>query len=113
MALKQILTEGGYPNILEAVDGLTALDQLKAHSDIDLVLTDNNMPPGMSGLRLLEVMKKNPDLTHIPVIMISANDDPRFIESVRKLGVAAFVSKPVMDTVLIALVAEQLDNKHS
>src|SRR5919199_1386377 len=68
---KFLLTNGGYP-VLEAEDGLAALEQL-AHHHCDLVITDMNMPR-MDGMDLIRAIRREyPD---VYVIMITAFGTP-------------------------------------
>jgi len=53
--------------VLEAVDGVDALAQLRAHR-IDLVITDFHMPH-MNGLELIRAMRADPQLERVPVIV--------------------------------------------
>src|SRR5205085_8014623 len=56
-----------------AADGLEALDRLRSRP-FDLVLLDIVMPLA-DGFEVLAVMKADPTLSHVPVIVISALDD--------------------------------------
>ena len=67
---KHLLKQIGFTNIVEADDGTTALNVLRKES-VDLVLTDWNMPK-MNGLELLKTIRKDPNLKHLPVIMVTA-----------------------------------------
>lgn len=58
------------PNGLKAINDLQATEVLP-----DLILTDIKMPI-LDGLRLLNLIKSDPHLRHIPVIMISTSDNP-------------------------------------
>jgi signal transduction histidine kinase/DNA-binding response OmpR family regulator len=57
----------------------------------DLITLDVRMP-GMNGRAALHELKDDPDLCHIPVVMVSMED---FSDSWREAGAAAFLSKPV------------------
>ena len=56
--------------ISSASDGFQALEMMR-NQPFDLVLLDIMMPQ-MNGYQVLEILKANPALRHIPVIMISA-----------------------------------------
>jgi len=75
--LTRRLSREGFSNIATATNGREALELLRA-KPIDLVLLDIMMPD-MNGYEVLEHLKADPQLQHIPVIMISAVDE---IESV-------------------------------
>jgi two-component system chemotaxis response regulator CheY len=61
--------------------------------EISLVLTDFNMPH-CSGQELLERIKGDPAITQIPVIFLTAEDDPEKIRIARRAGLAAWIKKP-------------------
>jgi adenylate cyclase len=75
-----------------AVDGNDALDKLQQHSDIDLVLSDINMP-GMDGLTLLGKLKELSPL--IKTVIISAYGDMENIRTAMNRGAFDFLTKPV------------------
>ena len=75
-----------------ASDGLTALEKLRAHSDIDVIMTDINMP-GMDGLTFLShIGEVNP---HARTIVVSAYGDMGNIRTAMNRGAFDFVVKPI------------------
>jgi len=79
--------------LVYALDGRQALERLREHRDIDLVLLDVNMP-NMNGLEFLAEMKSGGAGVNPPVIIISTEgreeDTARGIEA----GAAAYIKKP-------------------
>lgn len=73
-------------------DGRDALEMLKENS-FDIILTDIVME-GMSGVEMLKQIRTQPDLTNIPVLILTnlGNDDEQVTE-MRELGVAGFFAK--------------------
>ncbi len=90
--VRNILKQLGFANVEDADDGTTALAQLKA-SQFDFVVTDWNMPK-MSGLELLKTIRADPDLKHIPVLMVTAEALQENIVAAAKAGVNDYVVKP-------------------
>lgn len=86
---KFLLTNGGYP-VLEAEDGLAALDQL-ANNRCDLVITDMNMPR-MDGMELIKVIRR--DYSNIYVIMITAFGTPDTEKQALRIGANDYLAKP-------------------
>jgi adenylate cyclase len=75
-----------------ARDGYTALDKIKTNGNIDIVLSDINMPR-MNGLTLLkELQALRQDLK---VVMVSAYGDLENIRTAMNLGAFDFVTKPI------------------
>lgn len=60
----------------------------------DIILLDMMMPV-MSGPGTLELLKREPRLADIPVVMISANDDPDLQQQMMDAGVVAYLVKPL------------------
>lgn len=84
---------------IEAGDGELALAILEKHQP-DAVLLDIKLP-GVSGLGLLEMMKRSPHLRHIPIHMISALE---YQQSAMRIGAMGYLTKPVtIDKVRSAL----------
>jgi len=81
-----------YP-LVYALDGRQALDRLKEHSDIDLVLLDINMP-NMNGLEFLAELRSDRARADLSVIIISTEgreeDTARGLEA----GASAYIKKP-------------------
>ena len=89
--MRREIRSGQY-SFLFAGDGVEALEALGEHSDIDLVLSDINMPR-MDGLTLLE---KIPDVdTDLRSVVISAYGDMKNIRAAMNRGAFDFVTKPI------------------
>lgn len=73
----------------------------------DLILLDADMPD-MNGFEILRQLKSGPKTTDIPVIFLSARDDPDSHEQGLLLGAADFVVKPYIPVQLICLVRRHL-----
>jgi two-component system chemotaxis response regulator CheY len=86
---KFLLTNGGYP-VLEAEDGIAALDQL-ANNRCNLVITDMNMPR-MDGMELIRVIRR--DYSNIYVIMITAFGTPDTEKQALRIGADDYLAKP-------------------
>jgi len=107
--LTRRLSREGYANIATATNGREALELLQA-KPIDLVLLDIMMPD-MNGYEVLEHLKTDPQLRHIPVIMISAVDEIESVIRCVELGAEDYLSKPFNPTLLRARVGASLERK--
>lgn len=92
-----------------AVDGFQALEMMQNQS-FDLVLLDIMMPQ-MNGYQVLETLKNDEQLRHIPVIMISAVDDIDSIVRCIELGAEDYLSKPFNPVLLKARINACLEKK--
>jgi serine phosphatase RsbU (regulator of sigma subunit) len=92
-----------------AEHGLQALDMMRRQS-FDLVLLDVMMPE-MNGYQVLEELKTDPSLRHIPVIMISALDDIESVVRCIELGAEDYLYKPFNPVLLRARVSASLEKK--
>jgi CheY-like chemotaxis protein len=81
--LGAVLQSDGY-DVLEARNGLHALQQMLAHPLPDLILLDMMMPL-MSGYEFLDVQQGDPRIKNIPVIAITAHARVAEVPGVRKL----------------------------
>ncbi len=61
---------------------------------LDLMVLDINMPE-VTGLDLLEYLRRRPDTKTLPVVMLSTESSDVMIDRARGLGADAYVSKPV------------------
>jgi DNA-binding response OmpR family regulator len=76
-----------------ACDGAAAR-MLLGQAAYDLVLLDIEMPH-LDGFTLLEEMKSNEGMRHLPVIMLTGHDDVASIDRAYQLGAHSFATKPV------------------
>ena len=90
--VKNILTQLGFKNIVEADDGTTALKVLQAEK-IDLIISDWNMPK-MTGLELLKKVRATPEWAKIPFIMVTAEAQQDNIILAVKARVSQYIVKP-------------------
>jgi len=109
--IKNLLRDLGFQNITEADDGKTALPILK-QGGIEFLVTDWNMP-GMTGIELIGEVRKDPNLAHIPILMVTAEAKREQIIAAAQAGVNGYVVKPFTATVLkekIEKIFERLES---
>lgn len=78
---------------VHATDGEDALDRLKEHSDVGLILLDWNMPR-MNGIEFLRKVKSLDDYAHIPVIMLTTETERRKMIEAIEAGARHYLTKP-------------------
>lgn len=92
-------------DIIEAEDGEQAIAVLQRHAtDISLVVLDMVMPK-VDGFGVLEAMNKNRWIQYIPVVAISAETSPEFIERAYNQGVTDFINRPFDALIVIRRVS--------
>ena len=92
-----------------AADGRQALEVIRK-TPFDLVLLDIMMPE-LDGYEVLERMKADPQLRHIPVIMISALDELESVVRCIEIGAEDYLPKPFNPTLLRARIGACLEKK--
>lgn len=90
--LRQLLRVMGYSRLSMARNGEQAWTMLQT-LPVDGVLCDWNMPK-MSGRELLEKVRAEPRLQHLPFVMITGENDIHRVESAVNAGVTDFIVKP-------------------
>ena len=78
--------------VVTASNGQEGLERAEAEKP-DLILLDTNMPV-MDGHEMLERLRANGSLKHIPVIMLTARCEPQDIAAASAHGVTDYVTKP-------------------
>ncbi len=86
------LRGAGY-TVVEAVDGLDALDKAKSNSDISLILTDLNMPR-MDGLVLIKSLRSLPRYLNAPILMLTTESSDTMKAQGRAAGATGWLVKP-------------------
>ena len=95
----------GY-EVFIAGDGQQGLDAARAESP-DLILLDMVMPE-MGGMEVLEVLKSDPLLEHIPVLVVTASAQKGDAEQAIEMGAAGYLIKPFHVPILYERVEELL-----
>src|SRR5690348_12305185 len=91
-----------YFEVATAYNGVEALTKVDEH-DPDIVLLDVMMP-GMDGFEVCRRIKHNPKTAHLPVVMVTALDQPADRVAGLEAGADDFLTKPVDDAALFARV---------
>ncbi len=87
-----MLTKMGFADIVEAADGVEALEVLRMRN-VDLVLTDWVMP-NLDGGALIREIRDTPSYEELPVVVFSALSEPENIQAAKDAGCDAFLQKP-------------------
>ncbi len=106
--LSRRLRRSGYV-VDVAINGRQALDVIR-QGDFDLILLDIMMPE-LNGYEVLEHLKSDEALRHVPVVMISAVDDIDSVVRCIEMGADDYLPKPFNPTLLKARVQAGLTRK--
>lgn len=97
----EALQDGKIKNSISVVrDGKQAIDYLRKENgyedskDPDLILLDINLPK-INGHEVLKRIKNNPDLVHIPVIMLTTSSDEMDVKKSYENHSNCYITKPV------------------
>lgn len=102
--IKNMLKEVGIKDVLEAQDGSAAFEVLQ-NNDVDLVVSDWNMPV-MTGIEFLTKVRESEEFNDLPFVMVTAEGQKeQVIEAVKK-GVSGYIIKPFSAEVLKEKIAE-------
>jgi two-component system chemotaxis response regulator CheY len=90
--IRHQLKQVGFTRVEVASDGAGALDKLREKA-FDLIISDWNMQP-MTGLDLLHEVRADPELAHLPFIMITAESKAEKVVTAKEAGVDNYIVKP-------------------
>ena len=95
-------------NIIEAEDGEQTIAILQQHaSEISIVVLDMVMPK-VDGFGVLEAMNENRWIQFLPVVSISTESSPEFVERAYSLGVTDFINRPFDELIVIRRVSNTI-----
>ncbi len=89
----KILQQIGYQNIIEAADGVQAMEKIESEGDVQLVISDWNMP-NKSGMDVLTWMRQTPQYQDIPFLMATGQGDKIYVKQAMEAGASGVVAKP-------------------
>ena len=91
-----------YYDVITAKDGFEAIAKTKEHKP-DIILLDVMMP-GMDGFEVCKKLKEDFEVSHIPIVMVTALSDKADRLKGLEVGADDFITKPINDTALFARV---------
>ena len=109
LVVRKFLQHAGYENFVTTTESPQAIELMKRDLP-DIVLLDIMMPE-VSGIDILRVMKITPELSTIPVIILTASPDPALKTQALELGATDFLAKPVDPSELVLRVKNVLAAK--
>lgn len=108
--LSEILTRSGdHYNVIQAENGIKALDILK-HQSVDAVLLDKRMPE-MDGDTVCRHIRTELHLSFLPIIMVTGTNSTEDLERSFAAGATDFIHKPYSHLELLARLRSAVQNK--
>ena len=108
MVMQARLESFGY-EVRHAINGEVALDYFKTDS-FDLILMDIEMP-GMNGFEALRLMRRDAETAHIPIVMISGNEQATEQFYANRIGADDFMKKPFSRYEVFSRIERLLDQE--
>jgi CheY-like chemotaxis protein len=96
-------------DVIDAANGVEAINKLNVSSAIDLILLDLHMP-GINGMDLLRALRKEVE-REIPVIIVTAYSSKEIRDEALELGARDFISKPFSIEILEKAIQKVLAPK--
>ncbi|OGN55955.1 MAG: Fis family transcriptional regulator [Chlamydiae bacterium GWF2_49_8] len=100
--VKYALNEGGYPDVVEAVDGVDGLSKAKA-TQFDLIVSDINMP-NMNGFELIAELRKLPVYASTPILTLTTEKTDDMKAKGKEVGATGWIVKPFVPEQLLKAV---------
>lgn len=97
--IKNTLSRLGYDDVLEGENGVQGWEQMDANPDVNVLITDWNMPE-MNGLELVKKVRADSRFTDIPIIMVTTEGGKAEVITALKAGVNNYIVKPFTPQVL-------------
>jgi two-component system, chemotaxis family, chemotaxis protein CheY len=97
--IKNTLARLGYKDILEGADGVEGWEALDANPDVEMLITDWNMPE-MNGLELVKKVRADQRFVDMPIIMVTTEGGKAEVITALKAGVNNYIVKPFTPQVL-------------
>ena len=94
-------------NVVTKSDGIEAFGWLHQGNEPDLIILDMVMPR-LHGMTFLSNIKSSGIFSHIPVVVLTGNENDQFEEQVRSMGADGFIRKPFKPDNLRETIANTL-----
>ncbi len=100
--LKLALTDAGH-TVLQAEDGVHGVEVLAQAGDVDVIITDINMPR-MDGYGFIDHVRSNPKTRATPILVLTTESEPAKKQKARDAGATGWIVKPFDPVKLVAAI---------
>ena len=97
--IKNTLARLDHKDVLEGADGVEGWAALDANPDVEMLITDWNMPE-MNGLELVKKVRADDRFTELPIIMVTTEGGKSEVITALKAGVNNYIVKPFTPQIL-------------
>ncbi|MBD2015644.1 hybrid sensor histidine kinase/response regulator [Microcoleus sp. FACHB-53] len=104
--LAMSLERAGY-RVLQAGDGWEALKQLQSNAEVNLVISDIEMP-NLNGFDLLNHRRQDPQLQQVPLVMLTSRSNDKHRRLAMHLGATAYFTKPYIEQSFLKAIKDIL-----
>lgn len=100
--LKLALTDAGH-SVIQAEDGVHGTEVLAQAGEVDVIITDINMPR-MDGYGFIDHVRKNPRYRAVPILVLTTESEPAKKQRARDAGATGWIVKPFDPVKLVAAI---------
>lgn len=100
--LKLALTDAGH-TVIQAEDGVHGVEVLAQADNVDVIITDINMPR-MDGYGFIDHVRKDPKNRGIPILVLTTESEPAKKQRARDAGATGWIVKPFDPVKLVAAI---------
>jgi len=97
--IKNTLARLGHKDVLEGADGVEGWAALDSNPDVEMLITDWNMPE-MNGLELVKKVRADDRFIDLPIIMVTTEGGKAEVITALKAGVNNYIVKPFTPQIL-------------
>jgi len=110
LKLVQGILEGAGYSVVAVADPREALEKMD-REQVDLVITDANMPGGVSGFDVVRTIRTRPHLRNLPVALLTGRREKKDIQLGLQVGADDYIIKPIDPLVLLGKVETLLKKR--
>ncbi|RUR75095.1 response regulator [Chlorogloeopsis fritschii PCC 9212] len=107
--LSLTLQKSGY-QVLQAQNGMEALEQLQRHPEVSLVISDLEMPR-MNGFELLNNVRQNQNLASKPILILTSRSADKHRQLAQALGASAYLTKPYLEHEFLSIIKNLMNGE--
>lgn len=108
--LRAALEEAGH-KVVEGVDGADGLRVAEQNLDLQMIITDFNMPQ-MDGVTMAAKLREHPSFKTIPILMLTTEATPDIKAAGKAAGILAWIVKPLVPSKVMPAIEKVLARAH-